>query len=238
MEILAEKGEQSLVEIADALDVAPSTAHRLLSTLHEMEFLQRDPRTKLYRISLKLFRLGVSSIQQMGLAQAAMPEMARLSALTNETVSLGVPHGVDMMYIERIEAQQAVKSEYPLGHTAPIYCTALGKTYLAALPRAEREQLLDSMALVPKTQYTVVEREAIERELERTASAGYAIDDREIDENLRCVAAAIVDRRGRPVGAISIAGPAFRIDVERLHEWGNAVKLATQAISRAMGWTG
>ena len=176
LDLLAELGELSLVEIAARLDVAPSTAHRLLATLAELGYVQRDPANKRYRIALKVFRIGTSAIQQIGLAHIALPEMTRLSALSAETVSLGVPHGVEMMYIERIEAPQTVRSDYPLGHCAPAYCTALGKAYLAALPVEERRRLLDRVRLEPRTRFTIVDRDQLERELERVRLQGYAVE--------------------------------------------------------------
>ena len=238
LEMLADQGELSLVEIADRLDVAPSTAHRLLATLSDMEFVQRDPLTKRYGVSLKVFRIGISGIERLGLAHVALPEMTRLNAISNETVSLAVPSGTEMMYIERVEAQQAIKSDYPLGHSAPMYCTALGKAYLSGLSPAELSVLLGKMTIRPVTPHTVADRRALEEQLQAIRMSGYAIDDRELDENLRCVAAPVFDRRNRPIAAISIAGPAFRITVAKLHEWGAAAREAANAISRAIGWVG
>jgi DNA-binding IclR family transcriptional regulator len=112
----------------------------------------------------------------------------------------------------------------------------MGKAILAFLPEKERDDLLDRLELKKFASKTIVDRDELVAELLRTRERGYAIDDNEMEDNVRCVGAPIFDHMRRPIAAMSVSGPAYRMTLERLEELSFHIVEFTQAISRQLGY--
>jgi IclR family acetate operon transcriptional repressor len=157
--------------------------------------------------------------------------------MSGETTYISVLDGTEILYINKVESTQAVHSNCTIGSRNHLYCSSMGKAILAFLPPDERNTILDKISpLKAFTPNTITDRSVLLSELERIRNQGYAIDDIEGEDNVRCVGAPIFDHVGRPFAAMSLSGPAFRLSVDDLHQLSASVVNVTQRISRQMGY--
>jgi DNA-binding IclR family transcriptional regulator len=117
-----------------------------------------------------------------------------------------------------------------------MHCTALGKSVLAHLPGERVRAILSRHGMLRGTPRTIVTVSDMERELDRVRRQGYAIDDVEFEEGVRCVGAPILDHRGIPIAAISVSAPVSRMRQARAHKVGRILRDAVAEVSRTLGW--
>jgi DNA-binding IclR family transcriptional regulator len=151
----------------------------------------------------------------MDLMHVAPPLLGPLADAAGETVNLAVPQGDEMVYVYQHDGPGSVKVTARLGTHRPMSCTSLGKAYLAFLPEPEREDRLARMPYVRLTARSPLTADVLRPELVATRDRGWSLDDGEVEEGVSCVGAPILDVRGRPVAAISVAGPAERMPGKR-----------------------
>lgn len=223
----------SLGDVAERLDIAKSTAHRYLTTLEELDVVQRDHHER-FHIGYKLVELGSSFLTNNDLRDTARPYLEELSRYTRETIHLAVPSDDSVIYIARIDGSHSVRVTMRIGERATMHSTALGKAMLAYMAPREVEEIL-SQGLPPRTPYTITEKEALLGELLRIRAQGYAVDEQEYEIGVRCVGAPIVDVNGIVIGALSVAGPASRLAGKELTDLAPKVSDAALQISRRMG---
>jgi DNA-binding IclR family transcriptional regulator len=161
--------------------------------------------------------------------------MTRVAFDVGETVHLALLDRAEVLYIERIEAQRSLTMGSKLGARNPIYCTALGKAILAYLPENEVDQILAASRMEARTRNTITNVLALKRELERIRDRGYAIDDEEIEDGVRCIAAPILNASNRAVAAVSVSGPSSRITPDRFQLIGKTMLKAAQELSTRIG---
>jgi DNA-binding IclR family transcriptional regulator len=152
-----------------------------------------------------------------------------------ETVHLAVLDRTEVLYIERVEALRSLTMGSKLGGRNPVYCTALGKAILAYSPDIEVEQILAACRMEARTRNTFTSALALKRELERIRDRGYAIDDEEIEDGIRCVSAPILNSVNRAVAAISVSGPSSRITPNRFELIGKTIVKAARELSAHVG---
>lgn len=228
-----------VTEVASRTGLDYSTAYRLIATLVQLGYLERVAESKRYRVGSAVLHLGYAYIRTRGLHQAAVPIMQELAAHTGETVNLSVRDGLDMVLIDACETRHVLSTRTTIGGRFPLYCTASGKVVLASLPKAELDEVLGRLTLVPLTPRTIHSRRALVAELAEVRRRGYAINDEEHVVGLVAIAAAIRDHNGSTVGAIDIAIPTARITTRRpLAGFAPAVVGAAERISEALGWRG
>lgn len=197
-----------LSDLSRHVGIAKSTAHRLLSTLEYRGFVVRCPEDGRYIPGPKV--AGVIDVMAAPRLRAVLEDLARQSG---ESVNVGVLHGTDIVYVERVESRHALRWELTVGSRVPAYCSGMGKAILADLPPAVRQDVLRAVPLRRLSHKTITDPVALDAELRRVQAAGYAIDDEEYMDGVLCIAAAV--RRGhRVIGAVSIAGPALRFTRE------------------------
>lgn len=227
--------ELGTTEIADLLGLHKSTAAGLIYTLERNGFLAQNPATRKYHLGFRLVELGSLVLGQLDIRQAARPHMEELGRTIGETVNLGIRDGTDVVYIERVAGVHSLGMRREIGSRTPVYASALGKVLLAWLPPAEQEPLLERLTFTPLTPSTIVSLKDFQRDLAETRARGFAIDDEENEVGGRCVAAPILDHRGKVVAALSVSSPVSRTPDEVLAERGHQVGAAAQAISRQIG---
>lgn len=206
-----EKIEASLTDLAEVLGCDASTASRFAYTLEELGYLERDPETKLYRVSAKIYALTVSLSGPRNIRKISLPYMENLRDTTGETVVLGVRDATEMVVIEVVETRQALVPRGWVGGRVPVYCSALGKATLMHLPRPDLTKLLDTITMVPFTEHTIVGRMNFLADLEHTRQRGWSLNREEYTRGVISVGAPIFSGRGVPVGAICVDVPAARV---------------------------
>ena len=174
----AEEPELKLSEVARRAGLDNGTAFRLLETLVMLGYLERFPETKQYRLTLKPLELGFNAIARMDLRTIAQPELRALVGAVREAASIGILDRDEVVYIDRYQEGQArLGVDIRVGSRLPAYCTAIGHSILAFLPRAETRRILGLSRRVRVNEQTPVTLEEIEEKLGEVRATGYAISD-------------------------------------------------------------
>jgi IclR family acetate operon transcriptional repressor len=224
----------TLSECANALGYSKPTTHRILQALMRREFVRLDDERGTFTLGVANLRLGNRFLESLDLRREALPTLRALAESTGETAHLGHLSGTDVVYIEKVESSHAVRMYSRVGDTMPAYSTGVGKAILAQLGDDELDRHLPA-ELLPRAANTITDRAALREELHRTRERGYSLDDIENEDGIRCAGAPVFDHNGRVQAAISVAGPATRMTVERLHELGPLVRAHADAVSARVG---
>lgn len=226
----------ALFELGAATGLHVSTAYRLLNALGNRGYVRKDAISGKYRLTLRLFEVGSRVSGTIDLLSAAKPMLDDLSDFTQEAVHLARRDGSDMVYLYKAEPfRQLVRMESHVGHRAPMYCTAVGKSILALLPPEEVKVVWESSQIHEFTKSTIIDPAVFQEELEETHSRGYALDDEEHEPGVRCIAVAIQDWAGNPFAAVSISAPAFRMTREVMAADLPRMKHLAEEVSRLLG---
>jgi IclR family KDG regulon transcriptional repressor len=226
----------STQEVAQQCGLSRPTAYRHLVTLLTRDYVATGLDGGRFQIGARVLGLSKSFLDRLDLPDIAKADMRELNQVSKETVYLGILDETEILYVGKVESPQQVRMHCVIGTRNPLYCTALGKAILAFLPSEERDALIDKIALVARTPYTITNRSALEENLALIRARGYAIDDMEIEEGIRCVGTPVFDHTGSVVAAISTSGPAFRLSHARVHDLANVAMRTSNAISSKLGY--
>lgn len=218
--------------IIAALGIPKPSAFRLLQTLNEQGYVQRDAVGGRYRLTRKLLALGYAAVDASGLVEKSLDVLRALRDATGETTLLAVLAGHEGIVLEQVASPQAVKVLVQVGHRFPLHSAAPGKAILACLPATEREALLSSLDFQRFTPQTITTRAGMDAELAEVRRSGVAYDRGEELDDLRCVGAAVVDARGLPLAAIWVTGPASRLSEQRLVDFAPLVAAHARTLSQ------
>ena len=208
------------------------TLHRLVRTLIDERYLTETERG--YRLGARPFQLAHRVWDGFDLRAAAAPELRRLADTVGEAARLGVIEAGQVLYIDQCDAANEVRVGSAVGMRAPVHATALGKAIAAHLDEAGRRDVVAS-DLTRLTDATITGVADLDRQLAVVKARGYAVNLGEAHDEVVGVAAPILDHRARPIGAVGIVGPAFRLSEERLHALGREVIEASRRISGNIG---
>ena len=214
------------------LGLNKTTAFRLLATLQSLGYVHQDESTKKYRPTPRVLDLGCAALDGMELRRIALPHMQVLSRKHDESVSLAVLFGTEIVYLERVETTRLLSITLAVGTRIPAYCTSMGKVLLANQPPARLGEILEQIALVPWGPGTILSAEALLQDLEITRQRGYSINNEELGAGLRSTAAPIWSPTGEVIAALNIAVPSPRVSLEKLEAvFAPDVVAAAKAIS-------
>ena len=235
--LLRQNSAMNMTELSEKLGFYPSTVHRILDTLKHWGYVEQDPHTQKYQLGLKLLELGMVKLHQMDLVREAAPYLKELVNQCNETVHLGVLEEGDVLYLlAKEESSQTIRMCSYVGKRAPLHCTALGKVLLAYLPVEEIKKILGKRELPRLTEKTITDKNELEKELNKVKEQGFALDIGENEKDVRCIAAPIRNYQGRAIAAVSISGPAFRIDKKVQNNLKEALIEISKKVSKRLGY--
>jgi DNA-binding IclR family transcriptional regulator len=224
-----------LAQVAAALQLHKSTAHRFLMVLERHHMVERTVSGK-FRLGLRLFDLGNRAIEQYDLRERAQPHLRRLVSETEETAHLCILEQARVIYIDKIEPARSVRMITRIGASNPVHCTSVGKAMLAFLPEDRIADIIRRTRFERFTTRTIATAEALRTEIEKTRRRGYAVDDEELEEGLRCIAVPVLDAQRLPVAAVSVSGPSFRVTAQKLPSIANHILTCVRGISTDMGF--
>lgn len=226
-------------EISERLEMPRSTTYRLLSTLAACGYVvaEHDDHGTEYRLGFKILELASRLLDGMELRHRALPLLKRLRDVSEETVHLVVEDRGEVTYIEKVDSLKTVRMHSAVGRRGFMHSTAVGKAILA-YRLDEVDAVIGENGLPALTENTITDREGLLEELKTVRSLGYAVDDGENEDGIRCIAAPIFNHQGRVVAALSASGPAFRLSLDRLRELSGVVKSTGVEISRQLGYVG
>jgi IclR family pca regulon transcriptional regulator len=207
-------------DLAREVGLSRSTAHRYVSTLALLGYLQQDSATKKYRLGPRVLDLGFSAINSMELRQVSAPHLKQLSQETGHTVNMAVLDAEDIVYIERCRAAgpQEIDLNLHIGSRLPAYCTSMGKVLLAFLPLDELKSFVGTVQLARRGPNTITAKRQLLKELERVRERGFAVNNEELAYGLRSIAAPVYSQTGDVVAAINIAVHRSLVSMDELLE--------------------
>lgn len=213
IEALRELECATLGELADRLDVAKSTAHRHLVTLHDRGYVVRDGNE--YHLSLRFLDIGQWTQSRDETYVLAEAKVAELAARTNERVQFVVEENGHAVYVHMEAGEHAVRTNTHIGKHTPIHASAGGLAILAHLDEDRVEEIVATRGLERLTPYTLADRESLFEELETIHDRGYSVNDQGHIQGLRAIGAPVRGPDDDIVGALSISGPTNRMRGER-----------------------
>ena len=236
--VAANGARTSLAEAARRTGLHRSTAHHLLQTLVSLGYLRQDADTRAYELAAKPFQLTGRTWSPEQLATIAQPVLAELTRRSGEGSSFSVYRDGAVTVVAKREHDGPVRVVQDVGARRPLHCTAVAKAILPWLPATELAGLIARMRFERHTPKTIVRRAAFEAELRRIRAAGYAIDDEEHIEGIRCVAMPVFGHSGRVLASLCTLGPKSRMTYQRLRSLRAPLgELAAQLSSR-LGYDG
>ncbi len=233
----ANEPELGVTQLAKLLNLHKNNVFRILATLESRGYVEQNPRTGNYRLGLKAFEAGQAYLRHTSLLSVAHPQMEALSTELKENTYLAVLRGDYVFYLDEIIADQTIQVISRLGTRVSPHCTATGKVFLAYLENSLVEDLLETMTLEKLTPQTITDKRKLKTEIKKVGEGGYAVDNEEWTQGLKCVAAPILDYYGKIQGTISVSGPSDRLPEERVvEEIIPAVVDHANEVSRKMGF--
>jgi DNA-binding IclR family transcriptional regulator len=207
----------------------------MLLTLQDLGYVRQNPQNRNYQATIKFFELGQNVIRNIQLIDIARPHMIKLSKKVDENVNLGVLDGIDAVCVDRVEGQNPLKVDQPIGSRYPAYVSAFGKAMLAFLSVDERTQILTGHKIVKFTNKSHKSIASLETDLKKCRERGYALDTEEAIVGISCVGAPIFDHTEKVIAGISIAAPAFRLNKNKQSQNTQLIVKTASDISNDMG---
>jgi IclR family transcriptional regulator, KDG regulon repressor len=238
LEVFArDKVELSLKEISEATGLSKSTCYRLLSTLEEVNFVERDKSHTHYRLGMKLFELGLIVQRRMDLRRQALPFLVDLAEKTGETAFLMIRDEEEVLCIERVEGTYPVRAlALNVGGRLPLHLGGGQRALLAELPDDEVLRIVREKGMPQFTPQSVIDLQELLLELRQTRERGYGRSWEDITPGVAAIGALVRDYTGNGIAAVSIAGIVQRFGPDRWDSLIELVKAAARNTSLQMGY--
>ncbi|MGJ8527768.1 IclR family transcriptional regulator [Maritalea sp.] len=224
-----------LSELAPLAELAPSTAHRLLSSLQALDFVSFETESNKWFVGVAAFRVGAGYLRRRDHIATAREMMRQLVRQTGETSNLAVIRNRSLTFVGQIECEEAMRMAVPLGARGPLHASAVGKSILAFMSQQEQADILANIDYPALTSKSHQNASALKKDLMQVRALGFAMDDEEQSDGLRCIGAPIFDEFGEPIFAVSISGPTVRVTTQRVNDLAQHVKVAAGDITDRIG---
>ena len=229
-------GPITAVRLAAQLDAHPRTIRRLLQRLVEEGYAEPVPDGRAsYVATIKVVELAGRVLERTDLVRLAFPYVARLRNVTGEAAHFSVPGADGVLHLVQETGHNVVMVKPRLGEQVPYHATASGKVLLSHLPSLV-DAVLAGAPLARCTATTITDPARLRQEIDQVRERGYAVDELENSEDLRCVAAPVFDHAGAAVGCVGISAPALRMTNKQAHEAARHVVDTAQELSRTIGF--
>ncbi len=237
MEIISDYSNGlGITDISEKSSLHKSTVHRILKTLIDNGYVEQDGVSKNYLITFKLYNLGKRKIENLDIVKVAKPSIEILSTKVKETVHLVIRDGADVVYIDKVEADNTINMSSKVGRRSPVYCTSVGKSMLAYETDEVIKSVWDESNILKYTENTIIDYNNFLRELAKVKELGYALDNEENEIGVVCIGAPIFDHTNKVIGAISISGPSNRIENKGIETLKEEILKMVKNISRDLGY--
>lgn len=211
-ELGREPGGLTLTELSHRVGLAPSTTHRLLTTLETQRFARLSANDSRWRVGVEAFSTGAAFARARDLVEIARPALEMLRARTGETATLFIADMGEIVCMAQVESDHDMRSVFVIGGRAPMNATAAGKAILAFMRDEMMLRLIRGADLRRLTERTIADVDALIREAREVRARGVALDDEEQSPGMRGAAAPVFDELGAVVAAIAVSGPTARLN--------------------------
>jgi len=226
-----------LHELAQALEMPPSTVHRFLSTLQSRGYVAQNEDDGRYFLTFKLCGIADSIQRNQTMLQIGRPFLRQVAENFGESTNLCAETNMSVMYLEVVPGKQkTLFSMHYIGHVAPLHCTGAGKLLLTNFSDKQLDRYIRDKGLARMTANTITTKEALVEELNNITRQGYAFDNEECEMGVRCIAAPIYDYRGRIVAGMSVSGPTVRMTDKHLAVHLPVLLEKARLFSQRLGW--
>ncbi|ANB33777.1 IclR family transcriptional regulator [Rhodovulum sulfidophilum] len=232
---LSETKGLTLSELAALSNQSPATVYRVLITLQGHDIVELEEEAQRWHVGPGAFRIGSGFLRRTNVAERSRGAMQALMRATGETANLGVEDRDEVLFLTQVETHETIRAFFSPGTRGPMHCSGIGKALLAFLPAARVAAILKTQGLPGFTPRSITSETGLHADLDRTRARGYAIDDQERAEGMRCIAAPIFNAHGEPIAGLSVSGPAFRIPLDAADGIGAEVRAAADRVTAATG---
>lgn len=231
LEVLAQaRAPVSVADVARILDVGRSRAYRMLVTLIDAGYVVRDPRTRGYRLSYKILTLSRPLLTSDEREEMIADALHDIASKTGESAHFSVFDRDGAVLVQRVKGVQLVTIDFQIGDRVPLHCTSIGKVLLAYQDPGVTDAVI-RRGLPRMARNTITSARRLRAELRKVRAQGYAYDDLEFADDMRCVAVPVLDKDGALLGGISLSGPASRFTPSRLRDLRDAALDAARRLS-------
>jgi len=223
-------------EVARRTNLSSSTVGRMMAYMKEKGILNQDPDTQMYMMGSKVLAWAGIYTLTSDIRTVALPVMVHLQEQTRETISLYVLEGNERVCVERFESPETVRIVARVGRRIPLYAGSAGKVFLAFMPEHRREMIFKDLELIPMTEQTITDLDALRKNLLRIREKGFAVSRGEWIIDAAGVAAPIFNQHGEITAAITISGPIQRFTQAKISEIASLLLKESKQISFELGY--
>lgn len=233
--LIADNDGSTLTDLADHSGMAPSTVHRLLTSLANHGMLTHDPESGDWTIGVRAFEIGNAFLRYRKLGSISRPFLKRLMDECGETANIAIEDEGDVVFISQIESHAPMRAFFRPGRRGPIHASGIGKAILSTWSDTDIGQMLSGKSLTHFTDHTLDTLPALLKDIQQIRTRGWSIDDEEHTLGMRCIAAPLFNEHGEAIAGISISGPAVRLPRDKLGVLGPVIRQTADELTMAMG---
>lgn len=237
LELLARES-MTATDIQKKLELNKSTVHRLMMTLLNRGFVERNEQTGIYQVGLKMVEISSIRLNHIELKTEALPYLHQLANKLNQSIQLAIYDEGEAVFIEKIEKYQSFHMFCQIGKRIPLYSSAVGKSLIMDKTETEIREIMKHVVFEKFTENTRMTVDALLEDIRLASVQGYTVDSAEHEDNVHCVAMPIYDYRGQIVAAASVTGFSEKVYAEEGEAARKALKITCNAISRRLGYNG
>ncbi|SHH84940.1 IclR family transcriptional regulator [Clostridium grantii] len=234
-----EKNGIGITRLSEMVGLHKSTVHRLLGTLMSRGYVEKKLDSDKYKLGKKILFLASSILDSMDLRKIASPYLRKLANNTQEVVHLSILDGDEAVYVDKVEGDymnSSVRMNSQIGKRVPLYCTAVGKILVSHLDNAHIKAMVKEEDMIKLTEKTITNIDDFIKEIDFVREKGYALDDVENEEGIRCVAVPIYDKDGKITASASVSGLTIILNGEKLESVKEELIKTSKLISYQLGY--
>ncbi|ARE40190.1 Transcriptional regulator, IclR family [Rhodovulum sp. P5] len=232
---LSETTGLTLTELAERTDQSTATVYRVLVTLQGHGIVEFEDGTQRWQVGPGAFRIGSGFLRRTNVTERSREAMQDLMRATGETANLGIENRDEVLFLTQVETHEAIRAFFPPGTRSPMHVSGIGKALLAHYPEPRISAIVADKGLPGFTDCSITSEGDLREDLARTRDRGFAIDDQERADGMRCIAAPIFNAHGEPIAGLSVSGPAFRVSLQQADGIGAKVRHAADRVTTAIG---
>ena len=237
LEALAEhERPPQLAEIAHAVALPKPTVLRILGTLEHAGIVAREPDTKRYGFAERMNRFAGQVLLASPNRAARHAILEELVEQVGETCNLTIPNGNTVLYLDRVETAWPLRVHFGSGSRVPLYASASGKLFLAAMPKRSRDRFLAQTPLIRHTTNTLTDPKRLTSEFNAIRERGYSIDNEEYLPGICCIAVPVRNSEGKVVAGVAVHAPVARMRIDQGLEFVPQLRQAAEAMAMTIDW--
>ncbi|NPA54460.1 MAG: IclR family transcriptional regulator [Aquificae bacterium] len=213
---IAKNPQSTILDIEENVDISHQQTEKILDVLVNRGYVNYNKKKKTYSLGIRNFEVGHSYLTHVDLRKIAKPYLQELGEKYQENIYLAIRSGYEIVYIDAYEIDRPVLVKSRVGKLLPMYASASGKIHLADMDEEELEDFFRHVKLVPFTKKTITDKDKLLKHLEEVKQNGFAIDDEEWEDEVRCLSVPVRDYTGKVAAGITLSAPSYRIPKEKL----------------------